>query len=146
MQPGTSFSPVLDDPAASASKSSISRVVFLTGKLYYDLVKERTARSLSNVALVRIEELSPLPVSAIRSVLQSYTNANEFMWVQEEPRNQGAWSHVQGRLETIVREVKGDQARVVFGGRKEDALPAPGVAKHYQTQQKAVIMSAFQGL
>lgn len=146
MQPGTTFKPVLDDPVTSTSRSSVTRLVFLSGKLYYDLVKERSTRALSNVAFIRVEELSPFPVSAVRSVLESYTNATEFKWVQEEPRNQGAWNHVQGRLTALVQEVKGENAQLEFSGRKEDAVPAPGVAKHYQAQQKGVIASAFEGL
>ncbi|TCD66088.1 hypothetical protein EIP91_001846 [Steccherinum ochraceum] len=145
MAPGTTFSPVLDDPHVS-NKASATRLVFLSGKLYYDLVKERTARSASSVALIRVEELSPFPVSALRSIVQSYENATEFVWVQEEPKNQGAWSHVQDRLRTLVKEVKGDEKELVFRGRKEDAVPAPGVSKHYQAQQKAVIAGAFEEL
>ncbi|KAH8085477.1 dehydrogenase E1 and transketolase domain-containing protein 1 [Cristinia sonorae] len=146
MAPGTTFQPVLDDPVASSSKSSVARVVFLSGKLYYDLAKERSARSLSSVALVRVEELSPLPIPTLRSVSASYSEASEFLWVQEEPRNQGAWPHVRERLNELVQEVKGDGAKVLFRGREEDAVPAPGVVKHYQIQQKKVIQSAFEGL
>ena len=143
MAPGTTFSPVLDDPHVS-DKSSATRLVFLSGKLYYDLVKERTARSASSVALIRVEELSPFPVSALRSIVQSYENATEFVWVQEEPKNQGAWTHVEPRLNAVMERL--GRERVGFRGRKEDAVPAPGIASLYAAQQKAVIDAAFEGL
>lgn len=77
-------------------------------------------------------------------MIESYENASEFVWVQEEPRNQGAWTHVRERLDALVKGVKGENAGVVFRGRKEDAVPAPGVARYYQAQQREVITSAFE--
>jgi probable 2-oxoglutarate dehydrogenase E1 component DHKTD1 len=138
MGPGTSFQPVLFDPAAT----NADRVVLLTGKLYYDLARERAERGLdSRVALVRIEELCPFPFSELTATLGKYSSAKEIFWVQEEPRNQGAWTHVRERLEQVVTDKK-----VVFKGRKEAAVPATGVGKAYKAEQKAVVDSVFEGL
>ncbi|KAF8914757.1 dehydrogenase E1 and transketolase domain-containing protein 1 [Mucidula mucida] len=117
MGPGTSFQPVLSDDV-----SNPERIIFLTGKIYYDLIKERHTRGLDGkVAFVRIEELSPFPFEEVRDVLQRYGGKAECFWLQEEPRNQGAWGY-------------------------ESALPAPGVGKLYKKQQEEVLGSAFMGL
>ena len=91
------------------------------------------------------------PFHELKRVLEQHTAAKELVWVQEEPRNQGAWGFVEGRIRTVLEKVKGegklkkvDDVRYI--GRKEDAVPAPGVAKIYQAQQKAVIEGVFEGL
>src|SRR5258707_14618529 len=85
------FKPVLPDPLVGASRAE--RVILVSGKLYYDLVKEREVRGLGErVAIVRVEELCPFPFEALRQVLSGVTS--DVRWVQEEPRNQGAWTHV----------------------------------------------------
>ena len=96
MAEGTKFKPVLDDETV-ANKSSVKRVVMVSGKFYYELVKERQTKSSeiqNQVAFVRIEELTPFPFAQLQGVLEDYPNAGGYVWVQEEPRNQGAWGHV----------------------------------------------------
>ena len=141
---GHKFRPVLDDPAI-ASPGDVARVVLLSGKLYYDLVKEREKRQLTGqVAFVRVEELSPFPFAAVRDVLARYAAAESVVWLQEEPRNQGAWAHVAPRLDVVTERL--GREKVVFAGRKEAAVPAPGLASLYAAQQKAVLEAAFVGL
>lgn len=116
----------------------------LTGKLYYDLVKERQKRQLDGkVAFVRVEELSPFPFRPMADVLGRYDGAKEIVWLQEEPRNQGAWTHVEPRLNAVLERL--GRSRVTYHGRKEDAVPAPGIASAYGAQQRAVIDGAFAG-
>ncbi|KAL4266844.1 alpha-ketoglutarate dehydrogenase family protein [Pleurotus pulmonarius] len=139
------FKPVLDDPAVSPGQ--IERVVLISGKIYYELVKERQARGLDGkVAFVRIEELSPFPFHHLERVLQQYANAREFVYLQEEPRNQGAWTHVSPRIQHVFEMMGRKDVELKYRGRKESALPAPGVGKLYAAQQKAVMESAFEGL
>ena len=98
---GTKFKPVLDDEAV-VDKGAVKRVVMVSGKFYYELVKERQAKATETqdqVAFVRIEELAPFPFAQLQSVLEAYPNVDEYVWVQEEPRNQGAWGHVQPRIQ-----------------------------------------------
>jgi probable 2-oxoglutarate dehydrogenase E1 component DHKTD1 len=141
--PGSQFKPVLDDTIADSS--SVERVVLLSGKLYYDLIKERSARGLdSKVALVRVEELCPFPFEGVRSTLARYSDAREVLWLQEEPRNQGAYTHVGPRINAVLEDM--GRPGLKFRGRKEDAVPAPGVGKTYQAEQKAVLSAAFEGL
>ena len=94
------FKPVIADLTAGASAE---RVVFLSGKVYYELLKEREERQLTErVSLVRIEELAPFPFGHVEHVISNlYPNASEFVWFQEEPRNQGAYGHVGARIEGL---------------------------------------------
>ncbi|KAF7984618.1 hypothetical protein HWV62_12831 [Athelia sp. TMB] len=141
---GTSFQPVLADPIARAETAE--RVVLLSGKIYYDLIKEREALGLvDRVAFVRVEELSPFPFEELAQTLKTYSNAKEFFWLQEEPKNQGAWTHVSSRLDTVLAGL-GHEGGVVYRGRKQAAMPAPGIARIYGVQQKQVLASAFEGL
>lgn len=79
-------------------------------------------------------------------MLEGYTSAREFFYLQEEPRNQGAFGHVKERIMWVLKEmVGGGDAELVYKGRKESPLPAPGIGKLYQAQQKMVLESAFEG-
>ncbi|KAI5981244.1 dehydrogenase E1 and transketolase domain-containing protein 1 [Pisolithus albus] len=147
MLPGTKFLPVIPD---NVSTDTVERVILMSGKLYYDLAKERTARNLDKrVAIIRIEELAPFPFSELTDVLRQYvgdgTKRIEWMWVQEEPRNQGTWGHVKDRLGVVLRALGGNED-VEYVGRREDAVPAPGIGDTYREQQKAMIDQAFSGL
>ncbi|GLB42448.1 putative 2-oxoglutarate dehydrogenase C-terminal [Lyophyllum shimeji] len=144
MGEGTHFQPVLDDPIADATQ--VKRVILVSGKVYYDLIKEREARGLNDsVAFVRIEELSPFPFKQLAATLRRYTRASEFFYLQEEPRNQGAYSHVASRIGPVFEAI-GYEGVLEYLGRKESAVPAPGIGKLYSVQQKAVIEAAFNAL
>ncbi|WP_417369012.1 2-oxoglutarate dehydrogenase E1 component [Flavobacterium beibuense] len=86
------FHEVLDDPAADAKK--VKTLVFCTGKFYYDLVAERENLGRDDVAFVRLEQLFPLPVEQLKEVIAKYSNADDYVWAQEEPRNMGAYSYM----------------------------------------------------
>ena len=111
---------------------SVDRVVFVSGKLYYDLVKARAERGLaSHVAIVRVEELCPFPFEAIGAVIRGYGAVNpdlSFAWVQEEARNQGAWPHVSPRLGAVMEDAGLSSTRISYIGRRESEVPAVGVA------------------
>ena len=142
MSPGTKFQPVLDDPFIKDRRETIS-VVLCTGKLYYDLAKEVAARGLEErVVLIRLEELCPFPFADLLRALQPLVAADaELVWVQEEPRNQGGWSHVRERLGTVLagKEVK-------YRGRRESAVPATGVGKWHAEEHASLLEGAFEGL
>jgi probable 2-oxoglutarate dehydrogenase E1 component DHKTD1 len=127
---------VLRDPLVDVRCAE--RVILVSGKLYYELVKERDARGLGErVAVVRLEELCPFPFEALHQVL---SGGRDVRWVQEEPRNQGAWTHVALRAAQVL------ERPLVYHGRREDAVPAPGVGKLYRLQQDLVVKGAFDGL
>ena len=141
---GTTFQPVLADPSIK-DKSQVERVVMLSGKAYYELVKEReTQKAQDRVALVRIEELSPFPFVELKKVLEQYSRASEFVWWQEEPRNQGAYPHVAERVREVLRDIGEDANCLKYIGRKESAVPAPGIVNMYKAQQAQVLKAAFE--
>ena len=91
------FQMLIDDDTAKADK--IKTLVFVTGKFYYDLLEEQEKLERNDIALVRVEQLFPLPTEAIRTVIATYKNADDIVWAQEEPRNMGAYSHILMHLE-----------------------------------------------
>ncbi|KDQ52171.1 hypothetical protein JAAARDRAFT_210725 [Jaapia argillacea MUCL 33604] len=145
LEVGTKFEPILPDPIAR--RETVERIVLLTGKIYYDLIKERQARDMTDrVAFIRIEELSPFPFSQLKQTLKGYMgNAKEVVWLQEESRNQGAFGHVEGRINVVLGEL-GWAGRMRYIGRRESAVPAPGVGAVYKREQAEIIGSAFEGL
>ena len=144
--PGTKFEPVLVDTTVQPCPS-VDRVVFVSGKLYYDLVKARTERNLtSNVAIVRVEELCPFPFEAISAVVRSYGATNpelSLVWVQEEARNQGAWPHISPRLDAVLEGAGSLSTRILYVGRRESEVPAVGVAKMHQAEVADLMERTF---
>jgi 2-oxoglutarate dehydrogenase E1 component len=133
------FEPVLDDGAASPSR--VRRIVMVSGKLYYDLLKAREDQKKDEVALVRLEEIYPFPAADLRRVFGRYSGSAEIVWAQEEPRNMGAWRFVRDQfLDGALRDL-GRMPRYV--GREESASPAPGSHKRHVTEQDAIVADAL---
>ncbi|WP_369053724.1 multifunctional oxoglutarate decarboxylase/oxoglutarate dehydrogenase thiamine pyrophosphate-binding subunit/dihydrolipoyllysine-residue succinyltransferase subunit [Kineococcus terrestris] len=128
------FEPVVDD-VAGLDPAEVTRVLLCSGKVYYDLAAERTRRGDRTTAIVRVEQLAPLPVDRIREVTGRYDA--ELVWVQEEPANQGAWQHVALGL---WKEL-GSKLELV--SRPASASPAVGSAKRHQAEQKDLAERAF---
>ena len=126
-----SFRPVIDDPVASQTREAITRLVFCTGKIYYDLVAKRAP----HVALVRVEELYPWPGNQIAQIVDLYPAIEEVVWAQEEPKNQGAWSYVSPRL----RMSTGNALLTRYVGRPDRASPAEGYAEVHKKEQERII-------
>lgn len=115
--PGTEFQRLLPDnnPQLQANPNGVKRLVLCTGKVYYELLKERSNRGLDDsVALVRIEQLCPFPFDLLRDELNKYPNA-DIVWSQEEHKNQGYWSYVQPNIQTTLRHLnKNSKLRYAF--------------------------------
>jgi probable 2-oxoglutarate dehydrogenase E1 component DHKTD1 len=112
-------------------------------------VKERQARGLDEtIAFVRIEELSPFPFRDLRDVLGRYKGSNvDICYFQEEPRNQGTYEHVASRIGLVLQDLGVEyDGKFWYLGRKESAVPAPGVRRLYARQQKEIIENTFVGL
>lgn len=125
--------------------SSAKTVVFMTGKFYYDLAKERSALGLEDsVALIRIEELSPFPYQQVMDIVSQYTEIREFCWMQEEHKNAGAWSHVRDKLRMALQEESHGPTELRYLGRKPSALPATGIGSRYKEQQNALLRMPFE--
>ncbi|KAL5522783.1 hypothetical protein ACEPAG_8801 [Sanghuangporus baumii] len=148
LEPHNRFRAVIDDSAVN-DPASVKRVIILSGKIFYELVKERATLGLhdsNKLAFIRIEELSPFPYRLLASVLRRYPNAQEWWFVQEEPRNQGPWPHVSFRLEEVRKSIGAHTKVIRYIGRKEDAVPAAGVGKVFKRQQTTILRETFAGL
>ena len=125
------FQPILDDPVASKTPEQVTRLVFCSGKIYYDLTeKERPA----TVAIVRIEELAPWPRD-LSKIVDLYPNVEEVVWAQEEPKNMGAWTYVQPRLRASI----GTLTMIRYIGRPERASPAEGHKGDHDVLQAKIV-------
>ncbi|MER7166585.1 multifunctional oxoglutarate decarboxylase/oxoglutarate dehydrogenase thiamine pyrophosphate-binding subunit/dihydrolipoyllysine-residue succinyltransferase subunit [Micromonospora sp. NPDC000207] len=131
------FAPVLADTAAPPAEQ-VKRVLLCSGKVYYDLFQARQERGVTDTAIIRIEQLYPLPVEEIRAALGAYPNAEDFAWVQEEPANQGAWSFVALNLLEHLSEV-----RLRRISRPAAAAPAVGSAKMHEVEQATLLDAAL---
>ena len=98
----------------------IRRVILCTGKVYYDLYEEREKRGLTDIYLLRVEQLYPFPHQELKRILAGYPNARQVCWVQEEPQNMGGWTFMEPRLE----RVRPDESALVYIGRDAAASPA----------------------
>jgi len=139
------------DPAISADPTKIERLVFCTGKIYYELESVRKTLGLTNVAIVTVECLSPFPFDIVKEELLKYKNVDpgdgvhpgNIAWCQEEPKNMGAWSYVRSRFVTVAREALGIDLVMCYVGRRAAAAPATGLGKVHAAEQEAVVREAL---
>ena len=140
--PGTSFKPIIADTSAPNAKE----VFLVSGKVYYEMVKERAARGLEGkLAIVRVEQLSPFPFEGLAETLKAHGTDAKIRWVQEECRNQGAWTHVEPRIRAVLDTIGASGKTVQYVGRKESAVPGVSGTQHKQ-QWAALVENAFTGL
>jgi 2-oxoglutarate dehydrogenase E1 component len=139
-----SFQPVIDDPIASKKAEMVRRLVPCSGKIYYDLLAgiEANGGSREHIAIVRVDELYPWPHEAITAVLERYSDIDEVVWTQEEPRNMGAWSFASPRLRGAV----GNAMTIRYIGRPERASPAEGYAAPHAEQQAKLVAETLAPL
>ncbi len=131
------FQEVIPDPVDPAS---VRRVIFCTGKVYYDLfVRRRELKAESQVALIRIEQLYPFPEAMIDQILERFARASEILWVQEEPINMGAWWYIDQKL----RDKIGAHQRFWCVARPESASPATGYSVLHAMEQEELLKQAF---
>jgi 2-oxoglutarate dehydrogenase E1 component len=134
------FRPVNEDwDAHEIDPGQVTRVIFCSGKVYYDLRNERKARGIENLPLVRIAQLYPFPHDDFRAQIERYAHAREIVWCQEEPRNQGAWRHIHHYL---LRHLLPHQ-QLYYAGRESSASPAAGYKQLHDEQQKALVDQAL---
>jgi len=120
----------------------VKRVIACSGKVYYDLVKNREAKGADDTAIIRVEQLYPFPHKAFAAELKKYPNATDVVWCQDEPQNQGAWFFIQHNIHENMQSGQ----RLGYAGRAASASPAVGYSHLHQDQQKALIEAAFSKL
>ncbi|MEO8096932.1 MAG: multifunctional oxoglutarate decarboxylase/oxoglutarate dehydrogenase thiamine pyrophosphate-binding subunit/dihydrolipoyllysine-residue succinyltransferase subunit [Acidobacteriota bacterium] len=133
------FLPVVAD-ATVADAAQIKRVLVCAGKIYYELLTAREARGATDTAIVQLPQIYPFPKPEFAQMLKLYPNAQNVLWVQEEPRNMGAWPFLKGRISPLLHT---ERQRFGYAGRPESASPAPGSMKRHQKEQVEVIEAAF---
>lgn len=129
---GTRFLEVIDDNQVKAK--DVKKVLLCTGKIYYELLERQQAEKRGDVAIIRLEQLYPLPVVQLEKLAKKYKGVSNWHWVQEEPENMGAWAY-------LLRKFKVINISVI--SRKESGTPATGFSKLHAIQQKQIIDKAF---
>ena len=134
------FASVLDDPLVT-NPSTVRRVLLCSGKISYELNATRQQRGISDVAIVRIEQLYPVPKRRLAAALDRYPNATDVRWVQEEPANQGAWPFYGLSLPDLIPDRLGNLRRI---SRRAMAAPSAGSAKVHEVEQRELITAALE--
>ncbi|MDJ0711402.1 MAG: 2-oxoglutarate dehydrogenase E1 component [Woeseiaceae bacterium] len=115
------------------------RLVFCSGKVYFDLLEAREVHNIDDIAIIRIEQLYPFPISQYAELIEQYDHVEEIVWCQEEPLNQGAWYQIKHRLQEPLR----DHQQLYYAGRAGAAAPASGIFKVHLQQQQALVEAAL---
>ncbi|WP_235883835.1 multifunctional oxoglutarate decarboxylase/oxoglutarate dehydrogenase thiamine pyrophosphate-binding subunit/dihydrolipoyllysine-residue succinyltransferase subunit [Saccharopolyspora elongata] len=136
---GSKFTSVIDDPA-QPDPANVRNIVLCTGKLYYELAAHRDKEGITDTAIVRLEQLYPLPHRKLGALFERYPNATSIRWTQEEPANQGAWPFLGLALPELFPQLVGKLQRV---SRRPMAAPATGMAKVHEVEQAEVVRNAF---
>lgn len=124
------------------SPDQIQRVILCAGKVYYDLITARTESNISNVAIIRVEQLYPFPKEEVIAALSAYKHVKDFVWCQEEPKNQGAWICIRDDISACLQE----QQKLTYIGRPASASPATGFAKVHAIEQAELMKRALYPL
>jgi 2-oxoglutarate dehydrogenase E1 component len=122
--------------------AAAKRVVLCSGKVYYHLLEEREARGITDVALVRLEQLYPFPDDELEEILKAYSNIKDIVWCQEEPMNQGAWYSSQHNMRHVIQRTH-PQLHLSYVGRESSAAPAAGYMSVHLEEQKKFIDEAL---
>jgi 2-oxoglutarate dehydrogenase E1 component len=132
------FLPIIDDREMT-DPTQVERIVLCSGKVYYDLNEARKKSDEKRLAIVRLEQFYPFPLSGLREVMDRYKNARQLVWAQEEPQNMGGWTFIESRLENLLPS---DQ-RPRYVGRSASASPATGSYSIHQKEQAALVAEAL---
>lgn len=132
------FQEIIDDTTVE-NKENVVRVILASGKVYYDLEKHKNINEIKDTAILRIEQYYPYPENILKDIFKSYSNAKKLVWVQEEPKNMGAWTFLYPRLESLITS----KQKLENVCRKESSSPASGSTKIHQQEQQKLVSDAF---
>lgn len=133
------WQPVINDDLAQQHPDKVERLIFCSGKIYADLTKHEIRQQTPSVAIARMEQLYAFPNEAVADTLNSYPNLNEVIWMQEEPRNMGAWHYVEPRLRNVIN----NRWPLHYLGRPRSASPAEGSTSLHNINQAVLVSRAF---
>ncbi len=132
------FAPIIPESDAMSVERT-RRVVFCSGKVYYDLYEARDVHGIDDVALIRVEQLYPFPIPEYSALIGKYAHVRDIVWCQEEPENQGAWYQIRHRLQDPLSS----EQQLYYAGRAGAAAPASGIYKVHLKQQQALVEAAL---
>jgi 2-oxoglutarate dehydrogenase E1 component len=138
MAEGTRFLYVIPEIDETLPPEQVRRVAICSGKVYYDLLQERRAQNIKDIAIVRLEQMYPFPEISLAHALAPYLNA-DVVWCQEEPENMGAWNFVDRRIERVLSRLDMKVRRPLYVGRDAAASPATGLARTHMAQQSRLV-------
>jgi 2-oxoglutarate dehydrogenase E1 component len=128
-----SFQEVIDDPIAD--ENLVEKVILTSGRLYYDLIKRKVEEGANHIAIVRLEQIYPIPNKQINQILKTYNKSSQLIWAQDEPANQGAWPFLSRKLECLgIKAVT----------RDESASPAGGLMEQHKIRLNKILDSIFK--
>ncbi|MDZ7714626.1 MAG: hypothetical protein U5J95_00285 [Balneolaceae bacterium] len=134
-----SYKPLIPDNEISDAKK-VDRLVFCSGKVYYDLYQHRQDKEADNVAIIRLEQFYPFPDNDVREMLEEFSNVEDIVWCQEEPKNMGAWTFISTR----IMEQLTDGQSLHYVGRQASASPAAGQMKIHKAEQEKLVKGAIE--
>jgi len=135
------FQTVIDE-SDDIAPEQVERLLLCSGKVYFDIIEARREHGIDNIAIVRIEQLYPYPKVAIAEVLERYPQVKQYVWVQEEPRNQGAWWYIRAHIDVTFSRLNKD-GRIEYVGRPASASPATGYFSIHRQQLQKFIAEAL---
>lgn len=143
MSEGSAFQRFLPDAHAGlVAPKKVRKLLLCTGKVYYDLEKHRAEAGAHDVAIARVEQIAPFPFDAVAAEVARFPNA-QVVWVQEEPRNMGAWFYAWPRIMSATRVLLGKEVSPAYAGRLAAASPAAGSTKVHDLEQARLVQDAF---
>eukprot|EP00640_Fibrocapsa_japonica_P007927 CAMPEP_0113947904 /NCGR_PEP_ID=MMETSP1339-20121228/67373_1 /TAXON_ID=94617 /ORGANISM="Fibrocapsa japonica" /LENGTH=156 /DNA_ID=CAMNT_0000954717 /DNA_START=6 /DNA_END=476 /DNA_ORIENTATION=+ /assembly_acc=CAM_ASM_000762 len=147
MAPGTRFRRLIPetDSAIADNGEKVKKLILCSGKIYYELYQARVDMGIDDIAIARVEQIAPFPFDHVAELTKQYPNA-EICWVQEEPKNMGAWTYVHPRIMTATRAADNGlrkEKRPHYIGRGPAASPATGMSRVHVIEQKAIIDEAM---
>jgi 2-oxoglutarate dehydrogenase E1 component len=133
------FQTVIAENNSKIDPKKVKKIVLCSGKVYFDLTTARRERELSDVAIVRVEQLYPFPYKAYETEIKKYPSATQVVWCQDEPQNQGYWYYIQHHLMESLK----DGQKLSYAGRPASASPAVGYYDKHYAQQKELLIAAL---
>lgn len=130
------FQSILDDPA---NLQDVQKIIFCSGRIFYDIQSERKKNQIKNLCIIRIEELYPLDKALLKSILDQYSSVEEYVWVQDEPSNMGAWDYIR----PIMREILPEGKDIAYIGRARSASTAVGSHALHKREHSAIMNAIF---
>lgn len=140
---GLRFKRVIEDTKQLVRDDQVRKVLLCSGQIYYDLANEREKRGINDIAIVRAEQIAPFPWRSLEPSLRRFSNA-QVQWIQEEPKNQGAWSFMEPRIRNLQAHIGNRNTEPQYAGRAISPSTATGYAKQHNAELQSILASAFE--